>query len=167
MESKTRSSILCKPERATLPAFQNAETPARETGPIHAAKRGAPDFAHAQRDEILRLLREAKDRGEGVDKVYLIYERHFSQAAARIFELEKMGYVIRHETRPGQKYVSYFLVSEPAQEKPLPNYQPKGPDRRQSTFASSSDWYTRQTKRERPKEVQASPGPLFAGVADR
>src|ERR1700722_4235646 len=67
---------------------------------------GAPDFAHAQRDAILLLLREAKLRGEGVDRAYLLFECRFTQCAARIFELERMGYVIRHETRPGQRYIT-------------------------------------------------------------
>ena len=99
--------------------------------------------------------------GEGVAKAYLIFGCCFTQAAARIFEPEKMGYVISREKKPGQKYVTYFLVSEPTKEKPLPACRAEGPDKRQSTFANSSDWHTRKTGRERPGESAPAPGPLF------
>ncbi len=127
---------------------------------------GTPAHASAQRDVILQLLKAAKACGRGVDRAYLIFERHFTQCGTRIFELEQMGYVIRHETRPGQRYVTYFLVSEPAEEKPLPAYQPKGRDKRQSAFVGSSDWFTQETGRERPKEPRPSLGPLFERTGD-
>jgi hypothetical protein len=87
-----------------------------------------------QRDEILRLLREAKARGQGVNKAVLLFQHRYTQAAARVFELEKQGYVIDHRAIPGERFVTFFLVSEPEREKPLPTYQPKGPDPRQSTL---------------------------------
>jgi len=77
------------------------------------AKRVRPAFADTQVADVLRLLQEAKARGQGVRKADLLYEHHYSQAAARIHELEKLGYVIRHETEPGQRYVTYFLEREP------------------------------------------------------
>jgi hypothetical protein len=110
---------------------------------------------------ILTLLREAKLRGEGVDRAHLLSECRYTQCAARIFELEQQGYVIRHETRSGQRYVTYFLVSEPAEEKPLPAYRSKGPDERQGTFSNSPDWYERQTGRNRPDGSAPILEPLF------
>jgi len=77
------------------------------------AERVPPAFAATQRSDILRLLREAKDRGQGVRKSDLVFEYRYTQAAARIWELERQGYVIRHETEPGQRLVTYFLEREP------------------------------------------------------
>ena len=154
------------PTRAILPPPEPAETSTRETGPLHAAKRATPHFPHAKRDTILALLREAKLRGEGVDRAHLLFECGYTQCAARIFELEQQGYMMRHETRPGQRYVTYFLVSRPAEEKPLPAYQSKTPDKRQGAFACSSDWYERQTCQNRLDESASRFGPLFEG-ADR
>jgi hypothetical protein len=86
---------------------------------------GAPAFARAQRDEILQLLRDAGP--DGVAKSFLLFEKHFSQAASRVFELEKLGYQIRHESREGSRYVYFVLVGEPpsAPAKPL-EQQPDG-----------------------------------------
>jgi hypothetical protein len=72
----------------------------------------------------------------------------------RIFELEKMGYLIQHEQEPGARFITYFLVSEPEQPKPLPAYQAKGPDPSQFSFANSADWYERQTGRPRPTQSE-------------
>src|SRR5712692_70378 len=65
-----------------------------------------------QEAKIALLLREAKVRGEGVSKADLIFQYRYTQCAARIFSLEKRGWVIAHRQIPGQRFVSYFLVSE-------------------------------------------------------
>jgi hypothetical protein len=77
-----------------------------------------------------------------------------------------MGYAIRHDLEPGARFVTYFLVSEPEEEKPLPTYQPKGPDPRQSTFANSDDWFERQTGKPRGAVRQSlnDDMPLFSGI---
>ena len=75
-----------------------------------------PAFASNQRDRILALLREAGPRG--VSKEDLIFRHRFTQAAARVFELERMGFVIHHASRPGERLVVFVLVSEPLELKP-------------------------------------------------
>ena len=111
---------------------------------------GAPGFAGDQRAEILRLLREAGHRG--VSKAVLIFDKRYTQAAARVFELERMGYQIRHESRDGERYVTFVLVGEPDEPKPLPTFKPK-----------SADWYERTTGQPRPAAEQPDLGPLFSG----
>ena len=112
--------------------------------------RSIPRFAESQRAEILKMLREAGSAG--VSKETLLYERHYSQAAARIFELERQNFQIAHVQREGETYVRYVLQSEPLELKP--------PD--------GSDWYERTTGKPRatatPENV--SDLPLFSG-ADR
>lgn len=107
------------------------------------SKRGTPPHASAQRDIVLRLLREAKARGQGLRRDDAIFAHRITQVGTRIFELEKMGFIIRHEQEPGARFITYFLLSEPDQPKKLPNYEPKGPDPRQGTLSGSSDWYER------------------------
>jgi hypothetical protein len=131
-----------------------------------AMKRGAPSFSNDQREEVLRLLREAKARGLGVNKAVLLFEYRYTQCATRVFELEQQGYVIEHRSIPGERFVTFFLVSEPEHLKPLPIYQPKGSDPRQGTLANSPDWYERQTDKPRGSEDNSvTPGPLFAGAS--
>jgi hypothetical protein len=77
----------------------------------------------AQRDEILRLLREAKARGQGVNKAVLVFECRYTQCATRIFELEKQGFKIEHRSIPGERFVTFFLVSEPAAPKPVTEWK--------------------------------------------
>lgn len=81
-----------------------------------------------QADEILALLRAAGPRG--VSKVILVFEHRWTQAATRVHELESLGYVIRHDFRPGERFVIYVLESEPI-----------------------GDWFTQTTGRERPRDV--------------
>jgi hypothetical protein len=73
--------------------------------------RGRPAFAETQCGKILRLLREAG--ADGVSRVELIFERHMTQCGARIFELQKMGYLIRSEDRGGPYPTWYVLESKP------------------------------------------------------
>jgi hypothetical protein len=127
-------------------------------------KRGTPAFAGGQRETILRLLREAKLRGDGVSNNDLRFQYRYSDAPTRIFELKAMGWGIESRWLPGQRYISYFLLSEPEHIKPLPTYLPKGPDPRQHEFSDSEDWYTRETGKPRPAEQPPDLGPLFAGV---
>jgi predicted RecB family nuclease len=112
---------------------------------------GVPGFAVGQREAILKMLRAAG--AVGVSKELLLYEKHWSQAAARIFELEQQGFEIKHVQRDGEKYVTYILETEPAHPKPLPTYAKK----------SSTDWYERQTGGHRPA---SSAGPLFDAVTE-
>jgi hypothetical protein len=126
-------------------------------------KRGAPAFSHGQRARILELLRQAGP--QGVKREDLIFHHRYTQAGTRVFELQAMGYDIRSEQRSGDRYVTYVLHGEPAQERPLPTYLPKGPDPRQGTLANSCDWYERATGKPRSiTQPQADDLPLFAGV---
>ena len=102
-----------------------------------------PEFANDQCAKILQLLREAGLRG--VSKEFLVFECRYTQAAARVFELERRGYEIRHEQRPGDRYTTFVLISEPASPKP--------------------DWYERETGKPR-SSADNSGLPLFVGTAD-
>jgi hypothetical protein len=75
------------------------------------AKPGRPSFAGDQAAKILELLREAGARG--VSKELLIFQCGFTQCGARVFELEKRGFKILHEMRPGDRYVTFVFKSEP------------------------------------------------------
>jgi len=88
-------------------------------------KTGPPGHTSAQRNDVLRLLREAKARGQGLRRDDAIFQHRITQVGARVHELERMGYIIRHDLEPGARFVTYFLVSEPEHEKPLPTYQRK------------------------------------------
>lgn len=111
------------------------EAPPRKEEPMPRSVNTLPLQSKThQRDEILRLLREAKARGQGVNKAVLLFHLRYTQAAARIFELEKQGYVIEHRSIPGERFVTFFLVSEPKQETPLPKYEPRGVDPRQGSL---------------------------------
>ena|ERR1700687_769216 len=122
------------------------------------SRHGPPAHASAQRDTVLRLLREAKARGAGLRRDDAIFAHRITQVGTRVFELEHMGYVIRHEQEPGARFITYFLVSEPDQPKPLPTYQPKGPDPRQHILSNSPDWFERQTGKPR---VDTNTAPEF------
>jgi len=98
-------------------------------------KRHIPPHVSAQRDNVLRLLREAKARGQGLRREDAIFQYRITQVGSRVFELEKIGYCIRHDLEPGARFVTYFLVSEPEREKPLPSYKPRGVDPRQGILA--------------------------------
>lgn len=111
--------------------------------------RTVPAFADSQRDEILRLLREAKLRGEGVRRSDLIFAYRFTQCGARIHELERMGYRIENRQEQGQRYVTYFLLAEPERLNLLPTYQPK-------VFRESP--YMQHVRAERKRAM-----PLFGG----
>jgi hypothetical protein len=117
-----------------------------------------PAFAGGQREAILKMLRAAG--AQGVSKEILLYEKHWSQAAARIFELERLGYRISHVLLASEKYVRYILLDEPEHEEPLSN-QPREADPHQGSLANSPDWYTRESGRERQEEPTPDLGPLF------
>lgn len=117
----------------------------RETRPI---RRGRPEFAETQRDEVLRDLRAAGP--DGVSRATFIFEKKITQCGARADELKRMDYVIRSELREGERYVRYVLVSEPAEPKRLPASQ-----RRPSQHEKIS------------RQLEAEAMPLFAGVRDR
>ena len=71
----------------------------------------------AQREYIADLLRQ---RGS-IPKLELITGtcgRLISQAAARIFELEKLGWKIEHRRTEGSRFVTYVLISEPSISEP-------------------------------------------------
>jgi hypothetical protein len=124
------------------------------------SNRGVPAFADGQRESILKMLRAAGS--QGVSKEVLLFENHWSQAATRIFELEQQGFEIKHVRRDGERYVRYVLQGEPEHPKPLPNYLPKGPDKRQGAFSNSPDWYERQCNQPRPSSsLSVENLPLF------
>lgn len=105
--------------------------------------RGQPAFAESQREAILDLLREAG--ADVVSHADLIFNHHYSQCGTRVFELQKIGYVIRSEMRDGDRHVTYVLESEPG--------SPNKPGN-----LSESDY----AKREREERDRAMP--LFAGL---
>jgi hypothetical protein len=106
----------------------------RGDSPPNAQPHGRPPFADSQEQTILDLLLEAGPHG--VSKKFLVFERHFTQASARIHHLEQRGFKIRHEMRPGDTYVTFVLESVPEREtaaptdRPAATPSPKPPDRR-------------------------------------
>ena len=114
---------------------------------MHAkrAQRGRPTLAASQRDKILALLKQAGS--EGVRREDLIFQYRWTQAGTRIFELEQMGYKIRHESRVGERLVVYVLESEPLKLKPLPE---------------GRDWYEAQFGARPSPKKPGDLGPLFA-----
>jgi hypothetical protein len=127
--------------------------------------RRVPAHASAQRDNVLRLLREAKARGQGLRREDAIFQHRITQVGARVHELERMGFSIRHDLEPRARFITYFLVSEPEQEKPLSTYRPRGADPRQGSLANSPDWYERETGKPRPSPAPPDLGPLFTDGA--
>ena len=109
--------------------------------------RGRPAFADSQREKILQLLQQAGPAG--VPREDLIFKHKYTQAGTRIFELEEIGYVIRHESRPGRRFIVYVLESEPRQLKPVREF----------------DWYEKQTGKQRPEPLDSIADlPLFGGA---
>jgi hypothetical protein len=106
-----------------------------------------PAFAKSQKAETLKMLRAAGT--VGVSKATLLYEKHWSQVAARISELEDDGFQIKHAKREGETYVRYILESEPLELKP----------------PEKSDWYERTTGKPRTQSApeKVSDLPLFSG----
>jgi Helix-turn-helix domain len=96
--------------------------------------RGRPEFADSQREKILRLLKRAGR--SGVRREDLIFHYRWTQAGSRIFELEKMGYKIRHESRPGERLIVYVLASEPLEPKPFQVWKPEKSGYRHKSGAS-------------------------------
>src|SRR5579859_7542891 len=103
-----------------LPAAADCNQPPNleKAAPVERIGRGRPTFAASQRDKILALLKQAGS--EGVRREDLIFQHRWTQAGTRIFELEQMGYKIRHESRSGERLVVYVLESEPLELRPLP-----------------------------------------------
>jgi hypothetical protein len=73
----------------------------------------------SQKSIILQRLREAGDNGFSKREL----EKEFSQAPARISELQDEGYKIISRYPPGNKFVNYSLISEPR--KPTKSVRPK------------------------------------------
>ena len=93
---------------------------------MRVRRAGPPSFAPTQRDEVLRLLREAGSRGI-YRELFLLPKQYggfgVSQVGARLDELTKQGY--RFESfyaHPGDRFVTYRLIAEPAHPKPLPTF---------------------------------------------
>lgn len=105
---------------------------------MRVKRAGVPSFASTQRDEVLRLLREAGPIG--VSRAFLIFDLHLTQCGTRIFELEQAGYTIEHRSVPGETYVRYVLRAEPSTPKRLPSYA------------------------ERTRQLEERALPLFSGV---
>lgn len=115
--------------------------------------RGRPAFSDTQRERILELLRKAGPRG--VRREDLLYVHRWSQAGTRIYELERMGFVIEHVLEPGQRFVTYRLLSEPLVPQPLPNSE-------RTPGAAAGDWFQRETGKARQSEGDDLP--LFGQV---
>ena len=128
-------------------------------------KANRPKFTGEQAGKILALLREAGSKG--VSKRHLIFDLHYTQAAARIHELEKIGFIIRHEKRPGDGYTWFVLEKESGQSSENSAVLP-APAEAPVASSNSADWYERETGRPRPVEgprEDLSGLPLFEGVA--
>jgi|SRR5215469_8895025 len=110
--------------------------------------RGRRAFCDSQRDKILELLRAAG--AQGVSREELIFRYHWTQCGTRIFELQKMGYVIRSEDRGGRYPMWYVLEGEPLDLKAIPG---------------ETDWYTHVTGKPRPEQQTGLP--LFDSVASQ
>jgi Helix-turn-helix domain len=102
--------------------------------------RGRLLFAETQRDEILRLLREAGTAG--VSRAELIFKRRMTQCGVRIDELKHAGFAIRSEERENELYVRYVLDGEPPEPKPLPG---------------DTDWYRHFVGKPWPRETDNLP----------
>ncbi len=105
---------------------------------------GRPAFAASQRDQILKLLREAGPRR--VSRPDLIFNHRFTQCGARIDELKHSGFVIESGLGEGAHYVHDVLKSDPR------------PDQ---DGDQSGDWYEPQTEGPRPRATDDLP--LFSG----
>ncbi len=118
---------------------------------MRVKRSGPPSFAPTQRDEVLRLLREAGSRGVYRERFLIPTEYGgfgISQVGARLDELEKMGYSFESfYANESDRFLTYRLLSEPASPKPLPAFQ-----RKPSEHA------------ERTRRLEAEAMPLFAGV---
>jgi hypothetical protein len=118
------------------------------------SQHGFSNISHEQIDtqakEVLRLIREAHARGQGVNRAYFIFELRYTQVGARIAELNKEleheGLVIRSRKVHGQRYVEYFLAELP---------------HKQHALSDSPDWYERTTGSTRPPATTSSELPLF------
>jgi hypothetical protein len=109
-------------------------------------KHGIPPFTESQRAGILEMLRAAGPAG--VSKETFLFEKRWSQAAARVWELEQQGFQIAHLQRDGETYVRYVLESEPLELRPT----------------DGSDWYERITGKPRTGNPDNVPDlPLFPG----
>jgi len=117
-------------------------------------RRGRPTFAANQREKILELLRASGPRG--VSREELIFRYRWTQCGTRIFELQKMGFVIRSDDRGGRYPTWYVLLSEPLELKPL---------------VEAGDWYDSQhgpRPSHRSTDLPPSSGlPLFDAVVRR
>ena len=95
-------------------------------------ERGSPPRTPAQRERILRLLRE---RGpEGVSNVELNQVGY--RYGARLWELRKQGFSIQ-TIREGESLSRFVLVSEPEQPKRLPKYCPGPRQERLALFQAA------------------------------
>jgi len=108
--------------------------------------------------KILALLRKAGHRG--VSKKFLIFEMGITQAGARIFELESIGYQIRHEKRHGQKFVTFIL--EPS---PTKRLSPTARERNICKTNGSGDPFELPPGKASSKpEISSCDLPLFRGI---
>jgi hypothetical protein len=114
----------------------------------HKRQRGAPVFAESQRSEILEMLRAAGPIGG--EKSELVFSKHWTQCAARIHELEQMGYKIALVQCPGDRLIRFVLESEPLALESV----------------TVSDWYERVTGKPRPPDDSTivSELPPFSGI---
>jgi hypothetical protein len=109
---------------------------------------GAPGRCASHYQAILRLLRERAEEGQGVlgSELYSRLDLYGRSPRNRISELRRDGHLI--EGKPsGSADWFYQLIRDNADVNPS---------------ASSQDWYTDSTGKERPKLEPEMTGPLFA-----
>jgi len=99
---------------------------------------GGSNFTFEQTTRSLQLLRDAGPRA--VPKRFLTFECRFTQCAARFHELEKRGFKVRNETRPGDRCVTFVLEAEPKSPK-ADRLEKRGGN--QGKLDGSSDWWYR------------------------
>lgn len=70
-----------------------------------------------QTEKVLEALRYAKENNDGwVNGRYFLQTLLLSQYHARIFELERQGYVIERGSKDEYGFYSYRLASEPVRD---------------------------------------------------
>ena len=135
-----------------------ATSSARRAGPN--PKSGPPAKAAKQRLRVLQLLRQTP---EGISKEAFQTPTELggygiSQVGARIHELEKAGFVFEH--RPprkdsGERFVRYFLLSEPIEPGRAPRSPEHQPGRKPPTADSAQSGL-----------FETSPRPSWGGDPD-
>jgi hypothetical protein len=108
---------------------------------------------------VERILEQAGSNG--VHRAYFLYNLRWSQAGARISEMNDLGWTIEAVHLPESRWINGIKTKYILRSKPLPTYQPSRADPRQGSLVHSPDWDARETGQERPSSAHTDLGPLF------